>query len=213
MTLEEILKSQGLSDEQIKTITGEMKQNKIFLSAEENIDIRYNKLKGDHDNLTQQHTEATTLIEQLKSGTKDSEKLQGQITAYETQVSELQEQLKQTQLESEIKVALLAAKVQDVDYMTFKLKEKGELELGEDGHIKGIDDKIAGLKTQFPAQFASDSGNGGGTIIDVNKLPNRDTQKDGLTKEQFDKMGYQSRLKLKQEQPDVYAQMTGKVAE
>lgn len=212
MTLEEILKSQGLSDEQIKTITGEMKQNKIFTSTEENIDIRYNKLKGDFDNQGKQLTEANTLIEQFKTGAKDNEKLQGQITAYETQVGELQEQLKQTQLESEIKVALLAAKVQDVDYMTYKLKEKGELELGEDGRIKGIDDKIAGLKTQFPAQFEGDSGNGGGTIIDVNKLP-KSTQKDGLTKEQFDKMGYQSRLKLKQEQPDVYAQMTGKVAE
>ena len=33
------------------------------------------------------------------------------------------------------------------------------------------------------------------------------------SKEDFDKMGYQSRLKLKQEQPEVYAQMTGKVAE
>ena len=33
---------------------------------------------------------------------------------------------------------------------------------------------------------------------------------DGVTQEDFNKMGYQSRLKLKQEQPDVYAQMTGK---
>jgi len=170
MTLEEIMKSQGLSDEQIKTITGEMKQNKIFTSTEENIDIRYSKLKGDFDNQGKQLSEANTLIEQFKTGAKDNEKLQGQITAYETQVGELQEQLKQTQLESEIKVALLAAKVQDVDYMTYKLKEKGELELGEDGHIKGIDDKIAGLKTQFPAQFESDSGKGDGKLIDEIKL-------------------------------------------
>ena len=39
MTLEEILKSQGLSDEQVKTITGEMKQNKIFTTNEENLDL------------------------------------------------------------------------------------------------------------------------------------------------------------------------------
>ena len=31
-----------------------------------------------------------------------------------------------------------------------------------------------------------------------------------FTKADFDKMGYQGRLKLKQEQPEVYAQMTGK---
>ena len=210
MTLEEILKSQGLSDEQISTITGEMKQNKIFTTGEENLDIRYNKLKGEHDNLSSQHSEAQALIEQLKKGTKDSEQLQGQIANYEGQISQLQDQLKQTQLEAEIKVALLAAKASDVDYMTYKLKEKGELELGEDGHIKGIDDKIAGLKTQFPTQFESVKG---GQIIEANPLPGGEPRKTGITKEAFDKMGYQNRLKLKQEQPEVYAQMTGKATE
>lgn len=206
MTLEEILKSQGLSDEQIQTITGEMKQNKIFTSAEENLDIRYNKLKGDFDNLTAQHGESTKLIEQLKAGTKDSEKLQGQITSYEAEVASLQEQLKQAQLESEIKIALLAAKVSDVDYMTFKLKEKGELELGDDGHIKGIDDKIAGLKTQFPGQF--DTANGG-LKVDPLELPNNPNTEPSITKEQFNKMGYDSRVKLKEENPKLYETLKG----
>jgi hypothetical protein len=75
MTLQEILKSQGLSDEQIETVIGEMKQNKIFTAGEENLDIRYQKLKADHDSLTAQHGESTKLIEQLKAGTKDSEAL------------------------------------------------------------------------------------------------------------------------------------------
>ena len=205
MTLEEILKSQGLSDEQIQTITGEMKQNKIFTSTEENLDIRYNKLKGDFDNLTAQHGESTKLIEQLKAGTKDSEKLQGQITSYEAEVASLQEQLKQAQLESEIKIALLAAKVSDVDYMTFKLKEKGELELGDDGHIKGIDDKIAGLKTQFPTQF--ETAQNGGLKVDAKPLPAQQSAEPGLTKEEFNKMGYESRVKLKNENPELYSTM------
>lgn len=206
MTLEEILKSQGLSDEQVATITGEMKQNKIFTSSEENIDIRYNKLKGDFDNLTAQHGESTKLIEQLKTGTKDSEKLQGLITEHEGTIANLQERLKQAQLESEIKVALLAAKVSDIDYMTFKLKEKGELELGEDGKIKGIDDKIAGLKTQFPSQFEK---SGGGIQVDPNPLPNPNEPKQSLTKEDFNKMGYQSRVKLKEENPELYNNLKG----
>lgn len=206
MTLEEILKSQGLSDEQVKTITGEMKQNKIFTSSEENMDIRYNKLKGDFDNLTAQHTESTNLIEQLKAGTKDSEKLQGQITNYETQISQLQEQLKQTQLESEIKVALLAAKASDVEYMTFKLKEKGELELNDEGHIKGIDDKIAGLKAQFPAQFGTESGNSKGQVIEENKLPTSE-KRDSLTKEELLKKPYAERQQFFNENPEAYKEI------
>lgn len=206
MTLEEILKSQGLSDEQIATITGEMKQNKIFTSTEENLDIRYNKLKGDFDNLTAQHGESTKLIEQLKAGTKDSEKLQGQITSYEAEISNLQEQLKQSQLDSAIKISLLEAKVSDVDYMTFKLKEKGELELGEDGKIKGIDDKIAGLKTQFPTQFETARG---GLKVDPLELPKQTDTEPTITKEQFNKMGYDSRVKLKEENPKLYETLKG----
>ena len=44
MTLEELLKAQGLSDEQIKAITASMKENKIYTASEENLDIRYGKL-------------------------------------------------------------------------------------------------------------------------------------------------------------------------
>ena len=56
MTLQEILKAKGLSDEDIESVIGEMKQNKIFTAAEENLDIRYGKLKGEHDTLTQQYS-------------------------------------------------------------------------------------------------------------------------------------------------------------
>ena len=206
MTLEEILKSQGLSDEQVKTITGEMKQNKIFTTSEENLDIRYNKLKGEFDNLTAKDGESTKLIEQLKAGTKDSEKLQGQITNYETQVAELQKELKQTQLDAEIKVALLAARASDVEYMTFKLKEKGELELGEDGHIKGIDDKIAGLKVQFPTQFETGTGNLKGQVIDENKLP-KSEERTGFTKDELLKKPYAERQKFYNENPEAYKEI------
>lgn len=205
MTLEEILKSQGLTDEQVATITGEMKQNKIFTTGEENLDIRYNKLKGDFDNQGTQLGEANKLIEDLKKTNKGNEEMQGKITGYETTISSLQEQLKQVQLEAEIKVALLAAKVSDVDYMTFKLKEKGELELGEDGHIKGIDDKIAGLKTQFPTQF--ESAQNGGLKVDAKPLPAQNNTEPTLTKEEFNRMGYDSKVKLKQENPELYSTM------
>ena len=118
----------------------------------------------------------------------------------------MQEQLKQTQIESAIKVALLGAKATDIDYMTFKLKEKGEIELAEDGSIKGIDDKISGLKTQFPNQFET-AGSKDGRIYDVNKLPEQNDD-GGVTKEAFDKMGYQERLKLYNENPETYEELS-----
>lgn len=112
-------------------------------------------------------TTANDLIVQLKKGTKGNEELQGKITTYETQVSDLQKQLAETKMKSAIKVALLSEKAVDVDYLTFKLneklKEKGEtLELDENDNIKGWSDKLSGLKTQFPTMFESDSNGGDG---------------------------------------------------
>ena len=204
MTLQEILKSQGLTDEQIEKVTGEMKKNKIFISGEENLDIRYGKLKTDHDSLQKQYGEATTLIEELKKGSKGNEDLQKKITAYEQQVTALQDELKQTKVESAFKVALLSAKAKDVDYLTFKLKEKGELVLDDQGNIKGLDDMLAGLKTQFPTQFETDSQK----KIDEKKLPEGDDSKK-VSQEEFNKMGYQDRLKLFNDNPDLYNELSG----
>lgn len=177
MTLEELLKAQGLSDEQIKAITASMKENKIYTASEENLDIRYGKLKTDYDTLNTQHGESTKLIEQLKKDAKNDEALQGNITAYETQVANLQKELDETRLESAIKVALMNAKTDDVGYMAFKLKEGGALELDEDGNIKGIDEKISNLKTQFPTHFDSEN-NPGPREIDPKPLPEGDHNND-----------------------------------
>ena len=205
MTLHELLKAQGLTDEQITKVTTAMKENKIFTAGEENLDIRYGKLKGDFDNLTNQHTEATKLIEEMKKANKGNEGLQTKITEYENQVAELQKQNEQLKKESAIKVALLEAKALDIDYMTFKLKEKGEIELDENGKIKGWDDKIAGLKTQFPTQFEGKHNN---NIIE-NKLPGNG-QEHEITQEAFNKMGYLDRLKVFKENPEAYASLTKK---
>lgn len=207
MTLQEILLAKGLSNDDVESVLGEMKQNKIFTAGEENLDIRYSKLKTDHDNLVAQHGESTKLIEQLKSGTKDIDALQAKITAYESQISELQQTLKQTQLDAAIKVSLMDAKATDVDYMTFRLKEKGDLELDENGQIKGIDDRLAGLKTQYPAFF-----NGADTNRKTEplELPDRNTANNSaVTKESYDKMSYKQKVEFKQNNPEAYAQMKG----
>lgn len=157
---------------------------------------------------------ANKLIEDLKKGTKGNEEMQKKISDYETENVKLQQQLLETKIKAALKVALLSEKAVDIDYLTFKVNEKmaeqgKTLELDENDNIKGWDDVITGLKTQFPAQFETANN---GNMVEVNTLPKSDTTQT-ITQEQFDKMGYNSRLKLKQEQPEVYAQMTGKVTQ
>lgn len=202
MTLQEILKAKGLSEEDVESVIGEMKQNKIFTTSHENMDHRYPKLKADHDALTAEHGESTKLIEQLKAGSKDNEAMQGKIANFENIIANLQAENAKIKLENAIKLALIGAKATDVDYMTFKLKEKGELELDDNGNIKDIEDKLAGLKTQFPAQFETAANQ---REIQPQKLPAReDNNGGGMTKSEFLRKPYAERASFAKENPEAY---------
>lgn len=200
MNISEILKAKGIADDVIKGILEDMKANKIFTASEENLDIRYNKLKTDHDGVNKQLTEAQALIENLQKSTKGQEEAQQQIATYKQQAEQLQQELLQTKIEAEIKVGLLAEKALDVDYLTFKLKEKGELALDDNGKIKGWEDKVAALKTQLPNQFES----AGSKKIIENKLPDDNGGSDALTREALLKKPYAERMKIFTENPEAY---------
>lgn len=174
---------------------------------------KYDALQSLFDGQKTELETANGLIAELKKGTKGNEELQGKITGYETQVAELQKQLQETKIKSAIKVALLSEKAVDVDYLTFKLNEKlkenGEtLELDENENIKGWDDKLSGLKTQFPKMFESSSkGSDGYKRLDDGKIPGSDDSETKISKEDFDKMGYKSRVELKASNPELYSQL------
>lgn len=203
MTFDEILQSQGLTAEQVEQIKGEMKQNKVYTAGEENLDIRYSKLKGDYDGVNGQLTEAQKLIEEMKKSEGNNEALQGKISEYEARIAELEAEKQQVETEAALKVALLEANADDIDYLTFKIREKGEIQLGEDGKIKGLDDTIAALKTQFPNQF---KGEGDKKVLE-NKLE-KGENKDAVTADQFKKMGYNQRNELFNSDPELYEKLT-----
>ena len=123
---------------------------------------------------------ANNLIADLQKNAKGNKELQEAIDNYKNvTVPELQKQLEETKVKSALKVALLSEKALDIDYLTFKvnekMKEQGKaLELDENENIKGWDDVISGLKTQFPTQFEKA---GGGRITEPNPLPKGDDRK------------------------------------
>lgn len=157
------------------------------------------------DGKTAELDKANGLIAEFKKSEKGNEALQGKITAYETQIGQLQAQLEQTQVDAEIKVALLAAKATDVDYLTFKLKANNQkVERGEDGKIRGIDDMIAGLKTQFPNQFESA---GTGNTVDPQPLPQTEPGGGTMTRSEFLRKPYAERAAFAKDNPDAYHEM------
>jgi DNA repair exonuclease SbcCD ATPase subunit len=181
MTFEELLKANGVADEAIAKIGAGMKENKFFLASEENLDVRYGKVKSDLEAVTNQNAEAQKLIEQLKKDGETGAKAQGKIAEYEKQLAEVKAQLEQTQIEAELKDALrdANAKADDMDYLLFRIRQNNaEIKRGDDGKIKGLSDMVAAVKTAHPSQFnAAD-----GKKVDVNKLP--EGQPDGKNEPQ-----------------------------
>lgn len=131
---------------------------------------KHAELQTKFDSQAEELVEANNLIADLKKSTEGNADLQTKITDYESNISELQAELEKTKIDSAIKVALLSEKALDVDYLTYKFKEKGELKLDDNGNIKGMEDLLAGLKIQFPTQFEAASQK----KIEVNKLPDGD---------------------------------------
>ena len=84
----------------MEKIVGEMKQNKIFTASEENLDVRYGKLKTDHDALTQKASESEKLIAELQKASKDNEGIQAKIAEYEATIKAKDEELQKTKVEN-----------------------------------------------------------------------------------------------------------------
>lgn len=149
---------------------------------------------------------ANELIKQLK-GSQPTEDQTAKIQSYESDIKGLQEQIKKERAAAEIKVALLEAGATDTDYLTFKLGQ--DIDVDDEGKVKNLTNLIKDQKTSYPSFFKSEDKSDSKVI--VKKLPGKDKSDDtGLTKEQFEKLGYQERVKLFNENPDAYKEFSGK---
>ena len=201
MNLKEIMLANGIDNAVIDKIAQEMKANKIYTAGEENLDIRYGKLKNEHTALTQQNTDLQSQIaqfEQLKSQNASI------IEEANKKLAELQAENAKIKTDYALERAMLEAKVQDVDYMKFKIKEKHPdgFKLDENGKIESINTVIDDLKVQFPNQFAKTE-----KKIEEKKLEKSDNDNGGISSEQFSKMNYHERAKLFKENPEQYAEL------
>lgn len=170
---------------------------------------KYTNLETDLSGKTTELSKANNLIEELKKSAGKDDETKNKIIQYETEITALKRENIELKTENALKFALVAAGAVDVDYLVFKAKEKGEIKLGDDGKIKGEDDLISGLKTQHPTMFEasnSDQQKNGDRRVLENKLPSGDKDKT-VTKEQFLKMGYNERMKLKEENPELFKQL------
>lgn len=164
---------------------------------------KYDALEALMGNKDKEIANANNLIAELKKSTKNDEEAQQKISNYDAQVKALQEELEKTKIDNAIKIALLEAHVNDIDYVTYKLHENDEkIELDDNGKIKGWDDMLAGLKTQLPAQFE----NSNTKKIEEKKLE-KTNESSGFTTAEFLKKPYAERAAFAEEHPEEFKAM------
>ena len=204
MNLLEILKANGIDDEVAGKITADMKTNKVYTASEDNLDVRYSKLKNDYTASTQQITDLQSQIAQFEQAKSQNATL---IEEANKKLAELQEENARIKTDYALDRALMEAKVQDVDYMKFKLKEKHPegFKLDENGKVESINTVLDDLKVQFPNQFSKTE-----KKIEEKKLEKTDDTNTGITSEQFSKMNYHEKAKLFKENPEQYAELNKK---
>ena len=171
MQFNEILAAQNLNEEQINAITAAMKENKIYLADEENLSIRYNKLKEDKQAQDNEFQKAQELIKQLQDSAKGNEEIQNKIKEYEVQIEQLQADAAKAKLDYAIKAGLLERNINpdSMDFLLFKINQNNkELKLGKDDKLEGID--FDEIKTKYASHFKAEDSNAG-KKLDPNGLP------------------------------------------
>lgn len=162
--LKAFLKAQGLEDAQIDKIANGLAGAKIYLSANEHIDTRYDKLKGQKELVDGQLSTANATIDDLKKNNSSNEDLVAKVENYKkdnqilkekydrdvTRVEKKQQVIDALKKEEALYPELLAA---NIDLEKIELK---------DGKISGHKDAIKALKETYKDQFKAEEDLGGG---------------------------------------------------
>lgn len=151
MKLEDILKAQGIEEEQINKIVNSMKENKIYITSLENADERYTKLKNKNTEIQKSLDTANTTIDDLKKNTGTIEELQAKVNQYEKDKAQdsLNSALEDVLKEHSVKNIEVFKKALDMTSIKF-----------EDGKIVGAVEQIENYKKSDPYLFESKGGTG-----------------------------------------------------
>ena len=206
MKLAEILKAQGLNDEQITAVQNSMKENKLYTTSLENVDERYNKLKTQKTELEGQIKERDKQLSDLSKNHKDNEELAKQLEQLQLLNKKTKEdyenKIASIQFDYALEGALTSAKCKNNKAL------KALLNLDEvkyqDGKLEGLEAQLKALKQVpsssclFELEEKTPVGSGfnpGGTSY------NR------VTKEEFRKMNMLQRNELYRKDPQLYEEL------
>lgn len=148
---------------------------------------RLNDKNAEIEELKAEITNRDNQIVELQNSVKDDSELQKELEEVKQSNAEWQDKYKQSQLNNAVKLAVAKDANDADDILAFVNKD--ELELQDDGTVKGLDKEIETLKESKPYLFADNKPVG-------NKPADGETMQTGITKEQFDSMSVAERTEL-----------------
>ncbi|MCS6103465.1 hypothetical protein DWV13_01835 [Clostridium botulinum] len=201
--LEALLKKLGIAEDVIQKVIKGMSDEKIYTTKEENIEDRYSKLKGQKEDLETQLSTANTTIKDLKKNNGGNETLQKTIKDHEATIETLKKdseaKIRNLTLDGAIEKALVGAKARHSDLLSSKI-DREKLLISEDGKVSGLDEQLKSLKDGYKDLFES--------TVSGTTPENNESSSSGITKEQFNKMGYKERVDLYNTNKDLYTQLS-----
>lgn len=173
---QEIIKKYVESDN-FENLMNELKENNIYFSSEDNLDIRYGKLKTDMQEKNKLYEEAQKHIENLRKGMKNSEELKLKQTEYEQRIKDLESENKEIKINSSLKQALIKEKAKDIEYLTYKIKNeyqnsKTPFEFDTNGNLKGLDGIIETVRKQHIDLFEPQTTSKDVEVLNIGKSNN-----------------------------------------
>ena len=196
--IQEILKNNGLNEDQITNILNSMKESKVYTTKHENIDERYNKLKTQKTELEAQIKERDTQLADLSKNNKGNEDLLNQI-------KDLQALNKQIQFDYALEGALTNAKSKNNKALK-ALLDMNSIKYQE-GKLEGLQEQIEALQKDasylFDLETTPQSTGGLGNFGRGNNNPT-------ITKEQFRSMSYMEKMDLYNKDKELFTQLNNK---
>lgn len=181
----EFLRGLGLEDETVQKIIDEhhdtLRDFKDKAEKAESLQEQLDKANKELDNRDKQITD----LQKAKDG--DNQELKDKLANYEKENAQYKADMKELKLNNAVKLAVAKDANDANDVLAFINKD--ELELQDDGTVKGLDKAVESLKESKPYLFADNTPKG-------NTPQGGNNPEFGLTKEQFNNMSVAERTEL-----------------
>lgn len=181
----EFLRGLGLEEETVQKIVDEHHDTlRDFKNKAEKTESLQEQLDKANKELTNRDNQITEL-QKAKDG--DNQELKDKLSNYKKENAQYQAEMKQLKLNNAVKLAVAKDANDADDILAFINKD--ELELQDDGNVKGLDKAIESLKESKPYLFAESKPSG--RTPDDGKNVNG-----GITQEEFNNMSVAERTNL-----------------